>query len=89
MAHTATHSIPSILYSTHIILYACLWVFQVWLLSTEESSNWYSGLAVTLGDCDWLVFLLLWGGAAEPHWRPPAVAGHRSGWRHPVPTGQW
>lgn len=70
------------------IPHACLWVFQVWLLSKEEPSNRYPGLAVTLGDCDWLLFLLLWGGASEPHWRPPAVASHCSGWHHPFPTGQ-
>lgn len=67
---------------------ARLWPFQVRLLGKEEPSDWHSGLAVALGDCDRLVFLLLRGGASEPHRRPPAVAGHRSGWYHPILTGQ-
>lgn len=62
-------------------------VFQVWFLSKEEPCHWDSGLAVTLGDCDWLVLLLLWGRTSEPHWRPPAAAGHRSGWHHSILTG--
>lgn len=70
-------------------VYACLWLFQVWLLSKEEPGDWYSGLAIALGNCDRLLFLLLWGGAPEPHWRPPAVAGHRSGWYCPILTGQF
>ena len=69
-------------------LYACLWLFQVWSLSKDEPGDWYPGLAITMGDCDWLVFLLLWGGASEPHRRPPAVAGHRSGRHYPILTGQ-
>lgn len=38
-------------------------------------------MALALGHCDWLVLLLLWGGATEPDRRPPPVAGHRAG-RH-------
>ena len=66
----------------------CMCVFQVWFLCKEEPSDWYSGLAFTLGDCDWLLFLLLWSRTSEPHWRPPAVAGHRSGRHHPFLAGQ-
>lgn len=66
----------------------CSLVFQVWLLGKEEPSNWCSGLAISLGDCDWLIFLLLWGGASKSYWRPPAITGHSSGWHHPVLTGQ-
>lgn len=51
--------------------------FQVWFLSENDASDWCSRLAVPVGDCDWLVFLLLRRGAAELDWRPPSAAGHR------------
>lgn len=42
-----------------------------------------------MGDCDWLVFLLLWCGVAELDWCPPSLAGHCPWWHHPFLTGRW
>lgn len=55
-------------------------LYQVWRLSEEELSDWHFILALSVGDCDWFIFLLLRGRSAEPHWCPSAATGHRTRW---------
>lgn len=62
-------------------------MLQVWFLSKDETCHQHSGLAITVGDCDWLIFFLLRGRTAKPYWCPPAVAGHCSRRHHSFLTG--
>ena len=58
---------------------------QVWRLCEAEPCDWHAVLAVTVGDCDWLVLLLLWGGASELDRRAAPTAGHLTRWHRPFP----
>lgn len=79
-------------------MYTCIRVFlcsfilrfvlQVRRLGEEELGGGHTVLALSLGHRDWLVLLLLWGGATEPHRRPPAAPGHRARRHHSLPAGE-
>lgn len=56
--------------------------------SPRELGDWHVGLAVTVGDCDWLLLLYLWGGAAEFDRSSSSPAGHRQGQHRARPSGQ-
>lgn len=45
-------------------------------------------MAFSVGNRDWLLLLLLWGRAAEPHWCPSPVAGHSTRWDRTLSAGK-
>lgn len=61
---------------------------KVWRRSPREFSDWYFGLAVTMGDRDWLLLLHLRGGAAEFDRSSSSHAGNRQGRHCARPSGK-
>lgn len=60
---------------------------KVWRRGAWKPGNWHFSLAVTLGDCDWLLFLNVWGGASESDWSATSPAGHRQRQHRSSSTG--
>lgn len=65
----------------------CVLLLQVRGRGEQEPGGGDAVLALALGHRHRLLLLHLRGGAAEPHWGPPAAAGHRQGQHHPLPLG--
>lgn len=63
-------------------------LLKVWRGSPREFGDWYVGLAVTMGDRDWLLLLHLRGRPAESDRSSPSPAGHRQGRHRARPSGQ-
>lgn len=60
------------------LIYMIVFGLQIWGLSEREPCYRHTIMAITLGYCDWLILLLLWGGATKFDWRPTPAAGHRA-----------
>lgn len=56
--------------------------------SPRELGDWHVGLAIAMGDCDWLLLLHLWGGAAKFDRSSSSPAGHCQGRYRACPSGQ-
>lgn len=73
----------------HVWLAGChVHLPQVWRGSQWQPGHWYLGVAIPVGDCNWLLLLHLWSGASELDGRPASHAGHLQGWCCAHPTGQ-
>lgn len=63
-------------------------LLQVWGRSPRELSDRHVGLAVAVGDCDWLLLLHLRSGTAEFDRSSPSSAGHRQRQHRACSAGQ-
>lgn len=66
----------------------CSIFLQVWGRSPREFGDRHVGLAVAVGDCDWLLLLHLRRGTAEFDRSSPSSAGHRQRQHRACSAGQ-
>lgn len=63
-------------------------LLKVWRRSPWQLGDWHISLAITMGNCDWLLLFHMRGGAAKFDRSSSSPAGHRQGQHRACPPGQ-